>query len=83
LVAKALYGNDDRTIRQGQHSQVRQYEGARFGADSHRYLSDPDRKKANRAMQAMMKMQKIVIADLDRENSSRGMPTGSPRISGG
>jgi len=30
-----------------------------------RYLSDPDRKKADRAMQAMMKMQKIVIADLD------------------
>jgi len=31
-----------------------------------RYLSDPDREKANRAMQAMMKMQKIVIADLDK-----------------
>ena len=31
-----------------------------------RYLSDPDRTKANRAMQAMMKMQKIVIADLDK-----------------
>jgi predicted 3-demethylubiquinone-9 3-methyltransferase (glyoxalase superfamily) len=31
-----------------------------------RYLSDPDRKKADRAMQAMMKMQKIVIADLDK-----------------
>ena len=31
-----------------------------------RYLSDPDRQKADRAMQAMMKMQKIVIADLDR-----------------
>jgi predicted 3-demethylubiquinone-9 3-methyltransferase (glyoxalase superfamily) len=29
-----------------------------------RYLSDPDRKKADRAMQAMMTMQKIVIADL-------------------
>jgi hypothetical protein len=26
----------------------------------------PDRKKADRAMQAMMKMQKIVIADLDQ-----------------
>ncbi len=26
----------------------------------------PDRKKADRAMQAMMKMQKIVIADLDK-----------------
>jgi hypothetical protein len=31
-----------------------------------RYLRDPDRKKAGRAMQAMMRMQKIVIADLDR-----------------
>jgi predicted 3-demethylubiquinone-9 3-methyltransferase (glyoxalase superfamily) len=31
-----------------------------------RYLSDPDRKKADRAMQAMMKMQKIVIADLEK-----------------
>ena len=32
-----------------------------------RYLSaDPDREKAHRAMQAMMKMQKIIIADLDR-----------------
>jgi predicted 3-demethylubiquinone-9 3-methyltransferase (glyoxalase superfamily) len=31
-----------------------------------RYLGDPDRKKADRVMQAMMKMQKIVIADLDK-----------------
>ena len=31
-----------------------------------RYLSDPDRKKADRVMQAMMKMEKIVIGDLDR-----------------
>src|ERR1700730_15517484 len=31
-----------------------------------RDLSDPDRKKADRAMQAMMKMQKIVIAELDK-----------------
>jgi predicted 3-demethylubiquinone-9 3-methyltransferase (glyoxalase superfamily) len=31
-----------------------------------RYLSDPDRTKANRVMQAMMTMQKIVIADLDK-----------------
>lgn len=31
-----------------------------------RYLSDPDRKKADRAMQAMLKMQKIIIADLDK-----------------
>ena len=31
-----------------------------------RYLSDPDRKKADRAMQAMMKMQKIIIADLEK-----------------
>ena len=30
-----------------------------------RYLSDPDRAKANRVMQAMLAMQKIVIADLD------------------
>jgi predicted 3-demethylubiquinone-9 3-methyltransferase (glyoxalase superfamily) len=34
-----------------------------------RYLSDPDRKKADRAMQAMMKMQKIVIADLDKAHA--------------
>ena len=32
-----------------------------------RYLSDPDRQKADRAMQAMLKMQKIIIADLDKE----------------
>jgi hypothetical protein len=31
-----------------------------------RYLNNPDRKKADRAMQAMMKMKKIVIADLDK-----------------
>ncbi len=31
-----------------------------------RYLGDPDRKAADRVMQAMLKMQKIVIADLDR-----------------
>ena len=31
-----------------------------------RYMSDPDRAKANRAMQAMIQMQKIVIADLDK-----------------
>ena len=31
-----------------------------------RYLGDPDRTKADRAMQAMMKMRKIVIADLDK-----------------
>ena len=31
-----------------------------------RYLSDPDRTRADRAMQAMMKMRKIVIADLDK-----------------
>jgi predicted 3-demethylubiquinone-9 3-methyltransferase (glyoxalase superfamily) len=31
-----------------------------------RYLGDPDRSKADRVMQAMMKMQKIVIADLDK-----------------
>lgn len=31
-----------------------------------KYLSDPDRSKADRAMQAMMKMGKIVIADLDK-----------------
>ena len=34
-----------------------------------RYLSDPDRKKADRVMQAMMKMEKIVIADLDKANA--------------
>lgn len=31
-----------------------------------RYLGDSDRTKANRVMQAMMEMRKIVIADLDR-----------------
>jgi len=31
-----------------------------------RYLGDPDRTRANRVMQAMMEMRKIVIADLDR-----------------
>ena len=30
-----------------------------------RYLSDPDRARANRVMQAMLTMQKIIIADLD------------------
>jgi hypothetical protein len=51
-----------------------------------RYLSDPDRKKADHAMQAMM-MKKIVIADLEKayagpvpEKSSPEMPNGSPRI---
>jgi predicted 3-demethylubiquinone-9 3-methyltransferase (glyoxalase superfamily) len=31
-----------------------------------RYLSDSDRTRANRVMQAMLQMQKIVIADLDK-----------------
>jgi predicted 3-demethylubiquinone-9 3-methyltransferase (glyoxalase superfamily) len=31
-----------------------------------RYLSDPDRAKADRVMQAMLKMQKLIIADLDK-----------------
>ena len=31
-----------------------------------RYLSDPDRNKADRVLQAMLKMQKIIIADLDK-----------------
>ena len=30
-----------------------------------RFLGDPDRNKANRAMQAMLKMRKIIIADLE------------------
>lgn len=30
------------------------------------YLGDPDPEKANRVMQAMLKMKKIVVADLDR-----------------
>ena len=30
------------------------------------YLGDPDREKANRVMQAMFTMKKIVVADLDR-----------------
>jgi predicted 3-demethylubiquinone-9 3-methyltransferase (glyoxalase superfamily) len=35
-----------------------------------RYLSDPDREKANRVMQAMLKMNKIIIADLDKAAAS-------------
>jgi len=31
-----------------------------------RYLSDKDRSKAERAMQAMLKMKKLVIAELDK-----------------
>jgi predicted 3-demethylubiquinone-9 3-methyltransferase (glyoxalase superfamily) len=31
-----------------------------------RYLTDPDRAKVERVMQAMLKMKKIVIADLDK-----------------
>ncbi len=31
-----------------------------------RYLSDPDPVKAQRVMQAMLKMRKIIVADLDR-----------------
>jgi predicted 3-demethylubiquinone-9 3-methyltransferase (glyoxalase superfamily) len=31
-----------------------------------RYLGDPDRAKAERVMQSMLKMKKIVVADLDR-----------------
>jgi predicted 3-demethylubiquinone-9 3-methyltransferase (glyoxalase superfamily) len=46
-----------------------------------RYLSDPDRKKADRAMQAMMKMQKIVIADLDKAYAGfRGVKLAAIRI---
>ena len=37
-----------------------------------RYLSDRDRPKAERVMQAMMKMKKIVIADLDRAYAEQG-----------
>ena len=35
-----------------------------------RYLSDKDRTKAERAMQAMLKMKKIVIADLDKARAA-------------
>ena len=35
-----------------------------------RYLSDKDRAKAERTMQAMLKMKKIVIADLDRARAA-------------
>jgi predicted 3-demethylubiquinone-9 3-methyltransferase (glyoxalase superfamily) len=31
----------------------------------HRFIGDPDRTKADRAVQAMLKMKKIVIADLE------------------
>ena len=30
------------------------------------YMGDPDREKANRVMQAMLKMKKIIVADLER-----------------
>jgi len=30
------------------------------------YMSHPDREKAGRAMQAMMKMKKIIVADLKK-----------------
>ena len=38
-----------------------------------RLLTDPDREKANRAMQAMMGMKKIEIAELER--AAEGAPT--------
>ena len=31
-----------------------------------RYISDPDRQKADRAMQAMLKMGKIILADIEK-----------------
>jgi predicted 3-demethylubiquinone-9 3-methyltransferase (glyoxalase superfamily) len=31
-----------------------------------RYLSDPDREKADRVMQAMLKMRKIIVADIEK-----------------
>ena len=34
-----------------------------------RYLSDKDRARAERTMQAMLKMKKIVIADLDKAHA--------------
>lgn len=34
-----------------------------------RYLSDKDRSKAERAMQAMLKMKKLVIAELDKAHA--------------
>ena len=34
-----------------------------------RYLSDKDRAKAERAMQAMLRMKKLVIADLDKAHA--------------
>ena len=35
-----------------------------------RYLSDSNREKANRALQAMLKMKKIVVADLEKAAAS-------------
>jgi predicted 3-demethylubiquinone-9 3-methyltransferase (glyoxalase superfamily) len=35
-----------------------------------RYLGDPNREKANRALQAMLKMKKIIVADLDKACAS-------------
>jgi predicted 3-demethylubiquinone-9 3-methyltransferase (glyoxalase superfamily) len=34
-----------------------------------RYIGDPDRQKADRAMQAMLKMQKIVLADIEKAHA--------------
>ena len=34
-----------------------------------RYIGDPDRAKANRVMQAMLKMKKIIVADLENAGS--------------
>jgi len=39
-----------------------------------RHLGDADRQKADRAMQAMMTMRKIVIADLDKAFAGRSCP---------
>jgi predicted 3-demethylubiquinone-9 3-methyltransferase (glyoxalase superfamily) len=35
-----------------------------------RYLGDPNREKANLALQAMLKMKKIIVADLDKACAS-------------
>jgi predicted 3-demethylubiquinone-9 3-methyltransferase (glyoxalase superfamily) len=35
-----------------------------------RYLSDPDREKANRVVETMLKMKKIIVADLDKAYAS-------------
>ena len=42
----------------------------KLGIGGPHLLGDPDREKANRALQAMLKMKKIIVADLDQAAAS-------------